>query len=330
MGYHVAVMGATGAVGQELMKLLDERDFPVNTVKLLASSRSRGKKISFKGEMVVVEELKHDSFAGTEIVLSSAGGTISAEFVPSAVKAGAVVVDNTSHFRMTDGVPLVVPEVNADAVKGHNGIIANPNCSTIIMLLPLYPLHKAFGVKRVAVATYQAASGAGMRAMEELKEETKAVLDGRSYERTVIPHQYAFNLFVHNSNLLENGYVEEEMKMVHETRKIFGLPDFRVTATCVRVPILRAHSEALNIEFERDVTPEEAYRVLEKAPGISILENRSQNRWPMPIDASGVDPVFVGRIRRDISQPNTLDVWVVGDQIRKGAALNAIQIAEIL
>ena len=330
MGYHVAVMGATGAVGQELIRLLDQRSFPVRTLKLLASSRSKGKEVSFKGETIVVEELKHDSFEGTEIVLSSAGGSISAEFVPSAVKAGAVVVDNTSYFRMTDGVPLVVPEVNAGAIEGHDGIIANPNCSTIIMLLPLYPLHKAFGVKRVAAATYQAASGAGMRAMEELKEETRAILDGGSYDRTIIPHQYAFNLFVHNSKLLENGYVEEEMKMVMETRKIFAEPDFRVTATCVRVPILRAHSEALNIEFERDVSPEEAYDILKHAPGVEILEDRSQNRWPMPVDASGKDPVFVGRIRRDISQPNTLDVWVVGDQIRKGAALNAVQIAELL
>ena len=330
MGYHVAILGATGAVGAELLQLLDERDFRLDSLKLLASKRSKGKKIVFRGDSIAVQELTHDSFRGIDLVLSSAGGSISAEFIPSAVKAGAVVIDNTSYFRMKDDVPLVIPEINSHEIKENRGIIANPNCSTIIMALPLYPLHKAFGTRRVVVATYQAASGAGMRAMQELKEETGALLDNKPYNRTVIPHQYAFNLFIHNSKLLEGGYVEEEMKMVKETQKIFGEPEFKINATCVRVPILRAHSEALNIEFERDVSPEDAYHVLEESPGIEVLEDREKNRWPMPIDASGKDPVFVGRIRRDISQKNTLDIWVVGDQIRKGAALNAIQIAEML
>ncbi len=330
MGYKVAVLGATGAVGSELLKLLEERDFPVDTLTLLASSRSKGKKISFNGDELTVREVSHGSFKGIEIVLSSAGGSISKEFVPSAVKSGAVVVDNTSYFRMHDDVPLVIPEVNGRRAKENNGIIANPNCSTIIMALPAYPLHKVFGIKRIFVATYQAASGAGMRAMTELEEETRAVLDGRPFERTVIPFPYAFNLFIHNSALQDNGYVLEEKKMIEETRKIFEEPQFCANAVCVRVPVLRAHSEALNIEFDRDVSVEEAYEVLRKAPGVEILEDREKNRWPMPLDASGKDPVYVGRIRKDVSQPKTLDVWVVGDQIRKGAALNALQIAEVL
>jgi aspartate-semialdehyde dehydrogenase len=330
LGHRVAILGATGAVGTEFLNLLEEREFPVDSLKLLASSRSAGKKIVFKGESLTVEQVGPDSFKSIEIVLSSAGGSISKEFAPIAAKAGAVVVDNTSYFRMTEGVPLVIPEINPHRIQTHSGIIANPNCSTIIMAVPLHPLHRAFGVRRVVAATYQAASGAGKRAMIELEEETCAVMDGREYQRTVIPYPYAFNLFIHNSKLLDNDYVEEEMKMVRETRKIFEEPDLAVTATCVRVPVLRAHSEALNIEFETEVTVEEAYDVLREAPGIEVLEDREQNRWPMPIDASGKDPVFVGRIRKDISQPKTLDLWVVGDQIRKGAALNAVQIAEKL
>lgn len=330
MGYKVAVLGATGAVGSELLKLLEERDFPVDTLTLLASSRSKGKKISYNGDDLTVQEVSHGSFKGIEIVLSSAGGSISKEFVPSAVKAGAVVVDNTSYYRMHNDVPLVIPEINGFRAKENSGIIANPNCSTIIMALPAYPLHKSFGIKRIFAATYQAASGAGMRAMTELEEETRAVLDDKPFERTVIPFPYAFNLFIHNSALQDNGYVLEEKKMLEETRKIFEEPRFCVNAVCVRVPVLRAHSEALNIEFERDVSVEEAYEVLRKASGVEILEDKEKNRWPMPLDASGKDPVYVGRIRKDVSQRNTLDVWVVGDQIRKGAALNALQIAEVL
>ncbi len=330
MGHNVAILGATGAVGEEFLKLLDERNFPMDSLRLLASARSKGKKIKFKDTEITVEELTHDSFKSVDIVLSSASKAISKEFAPSAVEAGAVVIDNTSCFRMDPEVPLIVPEVNPHMIKEHKGIIANPNCSTIIMALPLYPLHKAFGVKRVYVATYQASSGAGLKAMQELREETIAHLEGKEYQRTVIPHPYAFNLFLHNSKLLDNDYVEEEIKMVNETRKIFEDNDIRINAVCVRVPILRAHSEALNIEFKQDVTPEQAYKVLENAPGIEILEDRAKNRWPMPLDASSKDPVYVGRVRKDISQDNTLDVWVVGDQIRKGAALNAVQIAELL
>ncbi|PCJ62071.1 MAG: aspartate-semialdehyde dehydrogenase [Planctomycetota bacterium] len=330
MGFKTAIMGATGAVGQELLELLDERNFPLDSLKLLASKRSAGKKIKFKGEELIVEELTHDSFQGLDLVLSSAGGSISKEFAPSAVKAGAVVVDNTSFYRMDPTVPLVVPEINPEKIKEHNGIIANPNCSTILMLLPLWPLHQKFGVKRITAATYQAASGAGAQAMLELEEESVALAEGKEYKRTVIPHQYAYNLFPHNSPMMENGYCEEEWKMVNETRKIFGEEDFCVSATCVRVPVLRAHSEALNIEFNNEIDIKEAYKVLEAAPGVEVFEKREENRWPMPIDASGKDPVYVGRLRKDISNPNCIDLWLVGDQIRKGAALNAVQIAELL
>jgi aspartate-semialdehyde dehydrogenase len=338
---NVAVVGATGAVGQEFLALLAERNFPIKSLKLLASSRSAGKKIKFKGEDITVEELRHDSFNGIELVLSSAGGSISKEYMPSAVKSGAVVVDNTSYFRMNPDVPLVVPEINPEDIKKHKGIIANPNCSTIIMLLPLFPLYKAFGVERVQACTYQAASGAGAVAMEELRLESLALADGKAFNRTVIPHQYAFNLFPHNSSYNDGspeksklhaptGYCEEEWKMVCETHKIFGDSNLRVNATCVRVPVLRAHSESLNIRLSKKATVADIYNVLRGAPGVEILEDPSKNRWPMPIDASGKDPVLVGRVRVDQSQDNAFDLWVVGDQIRKGAALNAIQIAELL
>jgi aspartate-semialdehyde dehydrogenase len=341
MSVRIAIMGATGAVGTELLELLAERNFPVKELRLLASKRSAGSTLEFKGEKITVQELTHDSFEGIDLVLASAGGGISAEFAPSAVKAGAVVVDNTSKFRMTQGVPLVVPEVNPEAIFTHQGIIANPNCSTIIMLLPLFPLHKAIGVKRVQATTYQAASGAGARAMEELREESVAVVEGKSYERTVIPFPYAFNLFPHNAPYNDGseanakvkapvGYCEEEWKMVAETAKIIGDTNLKVNATCVRVPVLRAHSEALNIEFDRPTTVEEIYAILREAEGVEILEDPANNRWPMPLDASGRDPVLVGRVRQDLSRDNTFDIWVVGDQIRKGAALNAIQIAEKL
>jgi len=288
-----------------------------------------------------VQELRHDSFEGIDLVLSSAGGSISKEYMPSAVKAGAVVVDNTSYFRMNPEVPLVVPEINPQEIKKHKGIIANPNCSTIIMLLPLFPLYKAFGVERVQACTYQAASGAGATAMEELRLECAALAEGKAFNRTVIPHQYAFNLFPHNSPYNDGspeksavhsptGYCEEEWKMIAETHKIFGDSSLRVNATCVRVPVLRAHSEALNIRFSKKVSITDIYNVLRTAPGVEILEEPSKNRWPMPIDASGRDPVLVGRVRVDQSQDNAFDMWVVGDQIRKGAALNAVQIAELL
>ena len=328
MAYRVAILGATGAVGTEFLQLLEEREFPLDDLTVLASARSAGKSVKFAGTDLTVQECTEESFKNIDLVLSSAGKSISKRFAPIAAREGAIVVDNTSYFRMDPSVPLVIPEINSNAIGENDKIIANPNCSTIIMALPLYPLHREFGVKRVHATTYQAASGAGQKAMDEVVEETQAVIEGRPYERSVIPHQYAFNLFIHNSPMLDSGYVEEEMKMVKETRKIFDEPDFLVNAVCVRVPVLRAHSEALNIEFERNVTVEEAYEVLRSAPGVEILEDRENNRWPMPMDASGKDPAYVGRIREDISQANTLDLWVVGDQIRKGAALNAVQIAE--
>ncbi len=311
-----------------MLRVLERRKFPVDSLKALASARSVGKRVQFNGEEIPVEELRRDSFNGIDIALFSAGASRSREFVPAAVESGCVVVDNSSAFRMDPDVPLVVPEVNPEAIKEHKGIIANPNCSTIVMVVPVWPLYKAFGVERILVATYQAASGAGMRAMRELEEETRAVLEGRSFERTVIPHPYAFNLFPHNSDMNEEGYCEEEVKMCNETRKLFGDPKIRLSATCVRVPVLRAHSEAINIEFKQDVSPEQAYEILTDAPGCEVFEDREANRWAMPIDASGKWPVLVGRIRRDKSQPNTLDIWGVGDQLLKGSALNAVQIAE--
>ncbi len=329
-GYHVAIAGATGAVGQEFLSVLDRRNFPVRELTLLASAKSVGKTLQFKGETLPVQELKKDSFRGVDIALFSAGGSRSKEFAPYAVESGAVVVDNSSAFRMDPNVPLVVPEINPADIRKHKGIIANPNCSTIAMVVPLGPLHRKFGVKRVVVCTYQASSGAGAAAMRELQEETLAVLQGRPYQRKIFPVQYAFNLFPHNSKMFDNGYVEEEVKMVEETHKILGDSSIRIHATCVRVPVLRAHSEALNIEFGQDVSPEAAYRVLKDAPGVEIFEDRANNRWATPVDVSGRDPVLVGRLRRDLSQANTLDLWLVSDQLLKGAALNAVQIAELL
>ena len=329
-GYHVAVVGATGAVGREMLQVLQRRRFPIGELTLLASARSAGKTIRFGETSLKVKELTPDSFTGVEIALFSAGGGRSREFAHHAVSAGAVVIDNSSAFRMDPDVPLVVPEINPDAVKTHKGIIANPNCSTIAMVVPLNPLHRAFGVKRVLASTYQASSGAGAAAMEELQEATRAQLDNKPFEPTIFPYNYAFNLFPHNSPMDEDGFCEEEVKMVKETHKIMNDPNIAINATCVRVPVLRAHSEALNIEFHREVSPQEAYAVLKEAPGVEIFENREENRWATPLDASGIDPVLVGRIRKDRSQPNTLDLWLVSDQLLKGAALNAVQIAELL
>ena len=330
MGYRVAILGATGAVGGELLKLIDERSFPADSILLLASARSKGREVQLGGKTLTVEELTHDSFVGVDLVLSSASTTISKEYVPSAVRAGAVVVDNTSAFRMDPDVPLVIPEVNGRELSRHKGIIANPNCVAMILCVALNPLYRAFGVRRVAATTYQAASGAGKRAMDELLEETQAFIEGRQYTRTVIPHPYAFNFFVHNTPMNEHGYVGEEWKVINETRKILDDPGLRINATCIRVPVLRAHGIALNVQFDRQVTPEEALRVFGSAPGVAVVEDPEHGRFPMPVEASGRDEVFVGRVRRDLSQDNALDIWVVGDQIRKGAALNAIQIAEAL
>ncbi|HAW49530.1 TPA: aspartate-semialdehyde dehydrogenase [bacterium] len=324
----VAVAGATGSVGCEMMNVLEKRDFPVSEILLLASERSSGKKLKFKGEEIEVKTLKEDSFKGCDIALFSAGKKVSLEFARYATSSGCLVIDNSSAFRMDKDIPLVIPEINQGDIALNKGIIANPNCTTIIMCLPLWPIHKRFRAKRVVVATYQAASGAGMRAMNELLDETKAVLLGESYERKIFPFQYAFNLFPHNSPMMDNGYCEEENKMVFETRKIFHEENFNITATCVRVPVLRAHSEAINIELEEEASVDEIYEVLKEAPGVKILEDRPNNRWPMPIDASCEDEVFVGRIRKDPTQRNSFWLWIVGDQLLKGAALNAVQIAE--
>lgn len=328
--FHVAIAGATGAVGQELLQVLQKRRFPIRELTLLASAKSAGKTIRFGEDSLTVKELKPDSFKGVDIALFSAGGGRSLEFAPHAVEAGAVVIDNSSAYRMDPQVPLVVPEINPEAALKHKGIIANPNCSTIAMLVPLAPLHKAFGVKRVHAATYQAASGGGAAAMEELLEGTRAYLEGREFTPKVMPYPYAFNLFPHNSPLDEDGYCEEESKMIRETHKILEDDLIEVNATCVRVPVLRTHSEALNIQFSREVSPKEAYAALENAPGVKIFEDWEANRFATPLDGAGEDPVLVGRIRRDKSQANTLDLWLVSDQLLKGAALNAVQIAELL
>jgi aspartate-semialdehyde dehydrogenase len=329
----VAVVGATGAVGVELMQCLEQRRFPLSNLRLFASARSAGKTLPFKGKPVTVEELTEDSFRGIDIALFSAGGSQSKRFAPAAVRHGAVVVDNSSAFRMDAGVPLVVPEINPEAVREHKGIIANPNCSTIISITPLWPIHKINRIQRMIVATYQAASGAGAAAMEELRESTRAYLDGREYQNTVLPHPYAFNLFSHNSKIdPANGYNEEEIKVMRETHKIFGDSSIRVAATCVRVPVLRAHSIAINFECERPITPAQVRDIMETAPGVKIVDDVERNYFPMPKDASGQDPILVGRIRQDVSDPSgrSIALFVAGDQLLKGAALNAVQIAELL
>src|SRR3954471_7593925 len=332
MSFNVAIVGATGAVGQEFLTVLAERNFPIKNLKLLASARSAGKAVTFKGKEYPIEELTHDSFKDVRIALFSAGGSISKEFAPSAVKAGAVVVDNTSAFRMKDGIPLVVPEVNPEAIHKHVGIIANPNCSTIIMNVPVWPLHKVNKVKRIIVSTYQAVSGAGAWGLYELDAQVKAYAAGQPIVKEKFPHQIANNIFSHNTTIAENGYNEEENKMVNETRKIFGDAKIMVTATCVRVPIPRAHSESINIEFERPITPAQVREILAKAPGVRIVDDREANHFPMPLEASGQDDVLVGRIRQDISRDDGrgIEIFVAGDQIRKGAATNAVQIAEKL
>ena len=327
---NVAVLGSSGAVGQELLLLLEERNFPVGELKLLASARSAGQTQSWNGRTLTVEEVTAQSFEGVDLVLASAGGSVSKHWREAITQAGAVMVDNSSAFRMEDGVPLVVPEVNPDAAFEHRGVIANPNCTTILLTLALAPLAAKRAMRRVVVSTYQSASGAGARAMEELKNLSQTVLDGGTPQGEVLPYSLAFNLFLHNSPLQDNSYCEEEMKMVNETRKIMGLPDLRFTATCVRVPVLRAHSEAVNVEFEQPFPVDEARQLLAKAPGVELIEDPAANRFPMPTDVTGRDPVAVGRIRQDISDPNALELWLCGDQIRKGAALNAVQIAELL
>ncbi len=328
--YNVAILGATGAVGTELLALLEERNFPLGKLKVLASERSAGKSIVFAGKELIIEAVTESSFDDVDIVLASAGGSISQKWLPIAVKAGAVSIDNSSAFRMHPDVPLIVPEVNPEAAAQHKGIIANPNCTTILMAVAIYPLHQVQPIQRIVAATYQSASGAGAMAMEEVKVQAQAILNGETAVAEILPYPLAFNLFPHNSPMTDNFYCEEEMKMVNETRKIFGDHEIRITATCVRVPVLRAHSEALNLEFLHPFSPDKAKEILAEAAGVKLVEDFSKNYFPMPIDASGKDDVLVGRIRQDISHPNGLELWLCGDQIRKGAALNAVQIAELL
>ena len=333
MPYNVAVAGATGAVGRVMISVLEERNFPVNSIKLLSSHRSAGSKLSFRGEDVTVEEMKESSFEGIDVVLSSAGGSVSKWFAPHAVKAGAVVIDNTSAFRMDPDVPLVVPEVNPDEAFKHNGIIANPNCSTIQMVVALAPIHKAAKIRRIVVSTYQAVSGAGWKAVVELRDQSKAILSGEEYAPQVFPYPIAFNAIPQipqKDAFLENGYSTEEMKMVNETRKIMGDNSIRVTATTVRVPVFYGHSESVNVETENKLTAEQVKDMLGDAPGVTLLDDLSSQIYPVPSDCEGKDDVFVGRIREDISCENGIDMWVVSDNVRKGAALNAVQIAELL
>ncbi|MGC8668780.1 MAG: aspartate-semialdehyde dehydrogenase [Chthonomonadales bacterium] len=329
--YHVAIAGATGAVGKEFLRLLEDRDFPVSSLKLLASSRSEGQVLRFRGEAHKVERLTERSFEGCDIAFFSAGGARSKEFAPAAARAGAVVIDNSSAFRMDAQTPLVIPEINAEDLADHHGIIANPNCSTIILLMAVAPLHASWKVRRIVVSTYQAASGAGAAAMRELVTQTEQVLQGKAPEPNVFPHPIAFNLFLHNSTVGADGYNEEERKMIQETRKILHDDALRLTATCVRVPVLRAHSEAINVEFREAVpSPEDARRALAAFPGVRVVEDPAANHFPMPIEASGGNDVLVGRIRRDLSNERALEMFVSGDQLLKGAALNGIQIAEEL
>ena len=332
MGCNLAIAGVTGAVGQEFLRVIEERDFPFDSCKMLASSRSAGKTIEFKGKQYVVEELTKKSFARVDIALFSAGASRSKEFAAAAVEAGAVVVDNSSAFRMDPTVPLVIPEINPQKIKDHKGIIANPNCSTIIGIVPVWPLHKANPVKRMVVSTYQAASGAGQSAMLELEHQAREILAGKKPTAKVFPYQIAFNVFSHDSAMQPNGYNQEEMKLVNETRKIFDCPAIAITCTCIRIPVFRAHCESINLEFTDPITPDEVRDLLGTAPGVSLLDDRQHNRFPMPIDATGKDDIYVGRIRQDESIPENrgINLWVSGDQLRKGAALNAVQIAEKL
>ena len=330
--YHVAVVGATGAVGNEMISILEERDFPVGKLTLLASERSLGKELTYRGKAYTVQVLKEDSFIGIEVGLFSAGGSISQKFAPIAAQAGCVVIDNTSAFRMDPDVPLVVPEVNPQDIGDYmkKGIISNPNCSTIQMVVALKPLHDAAKIKRVVVSTYQAVSGTGKKAMDELMNQTRDILNFKEPANEVYPHRIAFNCLPHIDVFLENGYTREEMKMVNETRKIMGDASIAVTATTVRVPVFRGHSESVNVETEKKITGDEARRLLMKAPGVKLVDDPGKREYPMPIDAAGTDLTLVGRIREDESISNGINLWVVSDNLRKGAALNAVQIAEIL
>jgi aspartate-semialdehyde dehydrogenase len=328
--FRVAVVGATGAVGNLMIQVLEERAFPVREIKLLASARSVGKSLSFKGECIAVEELKEDSFKGVDIALFSAGGSISKKFAPIAAAEGCVVIDNSSAFRMDPKVPLVVPEVNPEALNNHPNIIANPNCSTIQMVVALKPIYDAVGIKRIVVTTFQAVSGTGKRAIEELHQQVTDLMSGRKAKKEIYPYQIAYNCFPHIGAFLENGYTEEEMKMVNETRKIFGDSNIGVCATTVRVPVVYGHSESVNIETKAPISVERVRELLSNASGIRLMDDPSNLVYPVPLEAAGQDDTLVGRIRKDPSAENGLVMWVVADNIRKGAASNAVQIAEIL
>jgi aspartate-semialdehyde dehydrogenase len=356
-GYHVAIIGATGAVGQELLRVLERRSFPVANLRPIGSARSAGKSVRFRDESIPVQELGSDSFDKIDIAFFSAGGEISRKYVPLACQADAIAIDNSSVFRMEPHVPLVIPEINADDVRGHRGLIANPNCTTAVALMALYPLHRVFGVRRIFAASYQAVSGSGTRAIDELKQQTKSAVEEREARpgssafaeasilrsktakdetedkpspATIYPHPIAFNLLPHVDSFLESGYTREEMKMQNEGRKIMHLPEFCASVTCVRVPVYRAHSVAVNAEFEHPVSVERAREVLAKAPGIELVDEPQSNRYPMPLNVTGKDNCQVGRVRVDCALENGLSFWVSGDQLLKGAALNAVQIAELL
>jgi len=329
----VAIVGATGAVGRELLGVLDRREFPLAELRLYASPRSAGTVLQFRGHDIAVAALTEESFAGVDLALFSAGSKIARDYAPTAVRSGAVVVDNSSAFRMDPTVPLVVPEINPDEIARHRGILANPNCAAIITLMAVWPIHRRNPVRRVIIATYQAASGSGAAAMAELREATRAALDRRAYPPRVLPHPYAFNLFSHDTPIdPATGYNDEETKVINEARKILAAPELRIGVTCIRVPVLRAHAVALNIECANPITPEEAAALLSDAAGVRLVDDRERNHFPMPSEASGQDAVLVGRIRKDLSDPSgrSLALFVAGDQLLKGAALNAVQIAERL
>ncbi|MFY9705804.1 MAG: aspartate-semialdehyde dehydrogenase [Desulfobacterales bacterium] len=329
---NVAVAGATGAVGNQMIRCLEERNFPVGSIKLLASKRSVGRELRFRGDLFPVKELTDESFADVDVALFSAGGDTSLKFAPLAAEAGCVVVDNSSAWRMDPEVPLVVPEVNPHAIAGYKvkGIIANPNCSTIQMVVALNPIHRAFGIKRIVVSTYQAVSGTGKKAVDELFDQTRAMINFLGYEKKIYPHRIAFNCLPHIDRFLDNGYTKEEMKMVNETRKILEDDRIGVTATTVRVPVFFGHSEAVNVETREKITVDAVRKILEKSPGVEVVDEPAKNRYPLATDAAGQDLTLVGRIRQDESIPNGINLWIVADNIRKGAATNAVQIAEIL
>jgi aspartate-semialdehyde dehydrogenase len=328
--YNVAIVGATGVVGRRMIAILEDRKFPVAEMTLLASSRSAGSTLEYKGEPIQIRELKEDSFKGIDMALFSAGGSVSQKFADFAIKANCIVIDNSSAFRMQDDVPLIVPEVNPDDIGENPTIIANPNCSTIQMVVALSPIHRKYKIRRIVVSTYQSVSGSGHKAIEELLDQTRSVLNETEVQKNVYPHQIAFNCLPHIDVFLENGYTKEEMKMVNETRKILGDNTIEISPTTVRMPVFYSHSEAVNVETEKPLSAQEIKALLGDSPGIEVVDNPQENRYPLAVDAEGLDPVFVGRIREDLSSRNAINLWIVADNLRKGAALNAVQIAELL